>query len=103
MESVETPVAVFRADTLALGIAPPWASVMVPESVAPATCARIGSDISAPRKRTQPAARILPSFTFINTPPFLLFAFCHLATRTCLRNLREEDTAPRISEATAGL
>ena len=55
--SVETPVATLRAETLALGMTPPWVSVTVPVSVAPATYARSGSEISALRQRTHATAR----------------------------------------------
>jgi hypothetical protein len=33
--SVDIPVAKFLAEIFAFGMAPPWASVMVPDSVAP--------------------------------------------------------------------
>src|SRR5580704_13512236 len=67
--SVDIPVATFRAETLALGIAPPCVSVTVPVSVAPATCARSGSEISALRARTKLKTASFRSFPFIDTPP----------------------------------
>src|SRR5579864_1172696 len=49
--SVATPVAVFLAETVAFGMAPPWASVIVPDSVAPETCARSGSEVARLKAR----------------------------------------------------
>src|SRR5579863_2093607 len=97
--SVDTPVAVFRAETLALGMAPPCVSVTVPVSVAPATCARSGNEISVLRQRIHTPARSWPSFPFMNTPPvfsYLSFSYKEARLRTYERKFREEDKAQRM-------
>jgi hypothetical protein len=59
--AIDSPVATYLTDRVALGTTAPAGSVMTPESVAPATCARTGTETrsnspSIPAPRTSPAA-----------------------------------------------
>src|ERR1700730_587566 len=69
--SVDRPVATFLAETLALAITPPCASVMAPVRVAPATCARNGGEIARQSAKTDANSTNVIAFGFIT--PFLLF------------------------------
>src|ERR1700674_5977402 len=67
--SVDTPVAPFLAETFAPPTPPSCASVIVPDSVAPATCARSGvAENKSPRAQLK--TRNLTIFGFIGGPPF---------------------------------
>src|ERR1700719_4326717 len=70
--SVDIPVATFFAETLAFGIAPPCASVMVPDNVAPVTCARSGREISTARHRIDANNRDSTVLEFIDAPSFFV-------------------------------
>src|SRR5882762_9967328 len=68
VDSVVTLVAPFLAEIFAPTTAPPCASVMVPDSVAPDTCARSGvAENRSPRAQIN--TRILVAFDFIAVPP----------------------------------
>src|SRR6267143_6395609 len=68
MVSVVTPVAPFLAEIFAPITAPPCASVIVPDRVAPETCARSGvAENTSPRAQIN--TRILVAFDFIAVPP----------------------------------
>src|SRR5439155_25619851 len=60
-----TPVSIFVTETVALGTAAPSASAMVPDSVAPATCARNGPEIRRQSPRIQVKNRNLIVFGLI--------------------------------------
>src|ERR1700687_22458 len=72
--SVFTPVAPFLTVIFAPTTAPPCGSVIVPDNVAPATCARSGvAEKSSPRAQTN--TRILVAFDFIGVPPLQIHVF----------------------------
>src|ERR1700676_3494350 len=85
VDSVVTPVAPFLAATFAPTTAPPCASVMVPDNVAPATCARSGvAEKRSPKAQIN--TRILVAFNFIAFPPvdtseFSIIQYTHIPTR----------------------
>ena len=60
-----TPVAVLVMETVALGTAAPMESAIVPDSVAPATCARNGAAIRKEIPRTPTKSTNLTAFGFI--------------------------------------
>src|SRR6266852_1582083 len=63
--SVATPVAIFLAETFAPGMVPPCGSVIVPDSVPPATCARSGSEIARQNPRIHPKNTYMVALVFI--------------------------------------
>src|SRR5258708_35287581 len=67
------PVAAFLAVTFALATAPPCASVIVPVSVAPATCAWSGTEQTRPI--TQIKTRILVAYDFMVVSSHGAFGF----------------------------
>src|SRR5579864_6562283 len=71
--SVAIPVATFLAETLALGTTPPCASLMVPDKIAPDTCARSGQEISNPREKLHRNRMHLMVFENIGEHPFRCF------------------------------
>ena len=72
--SVGIPVETFLAEIVALGIAPPCGSVMVPDSVAPVTCARSGREITTPKQRIDANNMHLKVLELIDVHPFLYFS-----------------------------
>src|ERR1700737_4606878 len=94
--SVVTPVAAFLAETFAPTTAPPCASVMVPDSVAPETCARSGvAERRSPRAQIN--TRILVAFDFIAVPPTQDWDFSDIQHTHSLKTL-ESDKACSIEE-----
>src|ERR1700758_3576792 len=71
--SVDIPVATFLAEILAFGIAPPCASVMVPDSVAPVTCARSGTEMTTPMQRIDTNNMHLTVLELIEAHPFCYY------------------------------
>jgi hypothetical protein len=72
---VATLVAVFLITTWALATAAPDGSVIEPESVPPATCARIGREFARQNPKMHTKSTTLMAFGFIGPhPPFF---FCN--------------------------
>jgi len=87
--SVVTPVAPFLAETLAPTTAPPCASVIVPDNVAPATCARNGvAENKSPRAQIK--TRILVAFDFIAVPPVWYKDFFDIQHTHSLRTVESD-------------
>jgi hypothetical protein len=66
-------VATFLAETLALAITPPCASLMTPDKIAPDTCAQSGEEISRPREKLPRNRMHLMVFENIDEHPLSLF------------------------------
>src|SRR6266436_7756288 len=89
VDSVVTPVAPFFAVTFAPTTAPPCESVMVPDSVAPETCARSGvAENRSPRAQIK--TRILIAFDFIAVPPVWYKDFSDIQHTHSLRTVESD-------------
>jgi len=93
--SVDIPVATFLAEIFAFGMAPPCASVMVPDNVAPVTCAPRGTVITIPRQKIQAKNRHLTVLKLIDAHPFCFYFSIRAETP-----LPRENRAPHCRSST---
>src|SRR5260370_36789373 len=89
-----TLVSVFLADACAFGITAPEGSVIVPESVAPVTCARVGTEIRKLRASAANIRSLKAKFELRRTGMACLLGWsCAQASET---SPRQKDSFPSV-------